>query len=141
MTPEETDIDTTEDLESAESSAKKELSLEVLILRLLKNYTRHKLKHQFGIEWNKDWSSQISASQNQDPVYQKYKDRKEHVIKDLHIDFRRHRRPNEFLAFFAIRFTGVYQYLSTQEYLFLAEQIQSQPARIQILCLLALPAL
>ena len=59
----------------------------------------------------------------------------------LHIDFRHHRRPNEFLAYFATKFTRVYQYLSTQEYLFLAEQIQSQPERIQILCLLALPAL
>jgi CRISPR-associated protein Cmx8 len=107
----------------------------------LKNYARHKLKHQFGIEWNKDWSSQNSASQNRDPAYQAYKQRKEYVVKDLHIDFRRHRRPTEFLAFFATKFTGVYQYLSTQEYLLLAEQIQSQPERIQILCLLALPAL
>jgi CRISPR-associated protein Cmx8 len=141
MTPEETDIDKTEELGPAELSAPKEISLEVLVLRLMKNYTRHKLNHQFGIEWNKEWSSQNPASRSQDPAYQKYKDRKEHVIKDLHIDFRRHRRPNEFLAFFATRFTGVYQYLSTQEYLFLAEQIQSQPERIQILCLLALPAL
>ena len=141
MTPEETDLDKTEELEPAESSAQKEISLEVLVLRLLKKYTRHKLKHQFGIEWNKEWSSQNRASRNQDPAYQAYKDRKEHVIKDLHIDFRRHRRPNEFLAFFATKFTGIYQYLSTQEYLFLAEQIQSQPERIQILCLLALPAL
>jgi CRISPR-associated protein Cmx8 len=144
MTPEETDIDETEALESAEPSAPKEISLEVLVLRLLKNYTRHKLKHQFGIEWNKDWSSQNSASRNQDPAYQAYKDRKEYVRKDLYIDyidFRRHRRPNEFLAYFATKFTGVYQYLSTQEYLFLSEQIESQPERIQILCLLALPAL
>jgi CRISPR-associated protein Cmx8 len=141
MTPEETDIDTIEDLEPAEPSAPKEISLEVLVLRLLKNYTRHKLKHQFGIEWNKEWSIQNLASRNQDPAYQAYKDRKGHVIKDLHIDFRRHRRSNEFLAFFATKFTGVYQYLSTQEYLLLAEQIQSQPERIQILCLLALPAL
>jgi CRISPR-associated protein Cmx8 len=141
MTPEETDIDKTEDLDPAESSAQKEISLEVLVLRLLKNYTRHKLKHQFGIEWNKEWSSQNPASRNQDPAYQAYKDRKEFVIKDLHIDFRRHRRPNEFLAYFATKFTGVYQYLSTKEYLLLAEQIQSQPERIQILCLLALPAL
>ena len=141
MTPEETDLDKTEELEPAKSSVPKEISLEVLVLRLLKNYTRHKLKHQFGIEWNEEWLSQTPASRNQDPAYQAYKERKEYVRKDLHIDFRRHRRPNEFLAFFATKFTGVYQYLSTQEYLFLAEQIQSQPGRIQILCLLALPAL
>jgi CRISPR-associated protein Cmx8 len=141
MTPEETDIDETEALESAEPSAPKQISLEVLVLRLLKNYTRHKLKHQFGIEWNEEWRNQTPESRNQDPAYQSYKQRKEYVVKDLHIDFRRHRRPNEFLAFFATKFTGVYQYLSTQEYLLLAEQIQSQPERIQILCLLALPAL
>ena len=70
MTPEETDIDTTEDLEPAEPSAPKEIFLEVLVLRLLKNYARHKLKHQFGIEWNKEWSSQTPASRNQDPAYQ-----------------------------------------------------------------------
>lgn len=46
---EETDIDKTEDLEPAEPSAPKEILLEVLILRLLKNYTRYKLKHQFDI--------------------------------------------------------------------------------------------
>ena len=107
----------------------------------MKNYTRHKLNHQFGIEWNKEWSVQTPKSRNQDLAYQAYKQRKEYVIKDLHIDFRRHRRPNEFLAYFATKFTGVYQYLSTQEYLLLAEQIQSEPERIQILCLLALPAL
>ena len=72
------------------------------------------LKHQFGIEWNEEWLSQTPASRNQDPAYQAYKDRKEYVRKDLHIDFRRHRRPNEFLAYFATKFTGVYQYLSTQ---------------------------
>ena len=141
MTPEETDIDKTEELEPAKSSALKEISLEVLVLRLMKNYTRHKLKHQFGIEWNEEWLSQTPASRNQDPAYQAYKDRKKYVRKDLYIDFRRHRRPNEFLAYFATKFTGVYQYLSTQEYLFLSEQIESQPERIQILCLLALPAL
>nr|WP_157259853.1 hypothetical protein [Chamaesiphon minutus] len=103
MTPEETDIDKAEDMEPAELSVPKEISLEVLVLRLLKNYTRHKLKHQFGIEWNKEWSSQNSASRNQDPAYQAYRQRKEHVIKDLHIDFRRHRHPNEFLAFFATK--------------------------------------
>ena len=100
-----------------------------------------KLKRQFSIEWDKEWSKQLPESRNQNPLCQAYKQGKEHVRKDLHIDFRRHRRPNEFLAYFAYKFTGVYQYLSTQEYLLLAEQIQSEPERIQILCLLALPAI
>jgi CRISPR-associated protein Cmx8 len=142
MKPEETDAEeATSQPDAEEPSPPKEISLEILILRLLKNYTRHKLNHQFGIEWNKVWSSQKPDIRNQDPGYQAYKHRKELVLKDLHIDFRRHRHPNEFLAYFATKFTGVYQYLSTQEYLLLAEQIQTQPERIQILCLLALPAL
>lgn len=142
MKPEETDAEEAESQPDREElSVLKEISLEILILRLLKNYTRHKLNHQFGIEWNKAWSSQKPDIRNQDPGYQAYKHRKELVLKDLHIDFRRHRHPNEFLAYFAAKFTGIYQYLSTQEYLLLAKQIQTQPERIQILCLLALPAI
>jgi CRISPR-associated protein Cmx8 len=142
MNPEETDAEqATSEPDVEEPSPRKEMSLAILVLRLLKNYTRYKLNHQFGIEWNKEWSDQKSDVRNQDPAYQAYKHRKELVLKDLHIDFRRHRHPNEFLDYFATKFTGVYQYLSTEEYLFLAEQIQSQPELIQNLCLLALPAL
>jgi CRISPR-associated protein Cmx8 len=142
MEPEIIDVDKTNDLpESTETSVPQETSLENLVLRLLKTYTRHKLKEQFGIEWNKDWDRDKSEIWRQDAKYQAYTEKRKLVVRDLHNDFRRHRHPNEFLAYFANKFTGIYQYLSTKEYLLLAEQIQSQPERVQILCLLALPVL
>jgi CRISPR-associated protein Cmx8 len=142
MEPEIIDVDKTNDLpESTETSVLQEISLENLVLRLLKTYTRHKLKEQFGIEWNKDWDRQKSEIRRQDTKYQAYTEKRKLVVKDLHHNFRRHRHPNEFLAYFANKFTGIYQYLSTKEYLLLAEQIQLQPERVQLLCLLALPVL
>jgi len=125
--------------EQSESPESKEISLEALILRLLKTYTRQRLKY-FGIEWNKEWEEQTSEIRSQNTNYQAYKQKRTQIVRDLHIDFRRYRHPNEFLAYFASKFTGVSQYLTTKEYLFLAEQIQAQPDRIKILCLLALPA-
>jgi CRISPR-associated protein Cmx8 len=135
-------LDATNDpSESIESSAPQEISLESLILRLLKTYTRHKLKERFGIEWNPEWKELKPELRNQNARYQEYREKKEHIAKDLHAEFRRHRHPHKFLAYFAGKFTGFYQYSTTKEYLLLAEQIQSQPERVQILCLLALIAL
>ena len=68
------------------------------------------------------------------------KQKRAQIVRDLHIDFRRYRHPNEFLTYFASKFTGVYQYLTAEEYRFLGEQIYAQPDRIKILCLLALLA-
>jgi CRISPR-associated protein Cmx8 len=126
--------------ESIDLPEVKEISLERLILRMLKTYTRQKLQH-LELEWNMVWSNQPPEIRNQDPGYQAYKKKREQIVRDLHHDFRHHRHPHEFLAYFASKFTGVSQYLTTDEYLFLAEQIQIQPERIQILCLLALPVL
>jgi CRISPR-associated protein Cmx8 len=135
-------LDATNDpSESIESSAPQEISLESLILRLLKTYTRYKLKERFGIEWNPEWRELKPELRNQNARYQEYREKKEHIAKDLHAEFRRHRHPHKFLAYFAGKFTGFYQYSTTKEYLLLAEQIQSQPERVQILCLLALIAL
>jgi CRISPR-associated protein Cmx8 len=138
----EIDLDATNDpAESIESSAPQEISLESLILRLLQTYTRHKLKERFGIEWNPEWKELEPELRSQNARYQEYCEKKQQIAKDLHAEFRRHRHPHEFLAYFAGKFTGVYQYLTTKEYLLLAEQIESQPDRVQILCLLALPTL
>ena len=125
--------------DSTESSESKEISLEALILRLLKTYTSQRLKY-LGIEWNKEWKGQKSEILSQDLNYQAYDQKRTQIVRDLHIDFRRYRHPDEFLTYFASKFTGVSQYLTTEEYLLLAEQIKAQPDRIKILCLLALLA-
>jgi len=44
--------------ETSKPNQTKEISLESLLLRLLKTYTRHQLKHRFGLEWNKEWDKQ-----------------------------------------------------------------------------------
>jgi CRISPR-associated protein Cmx8 len=127
--------------ETSKPTQTKEISLESLLLRLLKTYTRHQLKHRFRLEWNKEWDKQKPEILKQDKAYQDYKEKRQQIIAALHHDFRRPRQTNEFLAYFAAKFTDVYQYISTEEYLLLAEQIQTQPERIRILCLLALPVL
>ena len=124
-----------------QSTQTREISVESLLLRLLKTYTRNQLKDRFGLEWNKEWENQKYESRKQDPGYQKYNDKRKQIVKDLHTDFCRPRHPNEFLAYFAGKFTGIYQYISTEEYLLLAEQIKTQPEQIKILCLLALPVI
>lgn len=127
--------------EKIKSNQTKEASLESLLLRLLKTYTRHQLKDRFGLEWKQSWDNQKYEVLKQDAGYQNYKDKRQQIIRDLHSDFRRHRQSNSFLGYFATKFTGIYQYITTDEYLLLAEQIQTRPEQIQILCLLALPAI
>ena len=102
--------------EQIESPKSKEISIEALILRILKIYTRQRLKY-FGIEWNKEWKGQESEVRSQNANYQAYKQKRAQIVRDLHIDFRRYRHPNEFSAYFASKFTGISQYLTTQEYL------------------------
>lgn len=127
--------------ETSELTRTKDISIESMLLRLLKTYTRHHLKDKFGLEWNKEWDQQSSEIKKQDAGYQKYNDKRKQIVRDLHVDFCRPRHSNEFLTYFASKFTGIYQYISTEEYLLLAEQIKTQPEQIKILCLLALAAL
>jgi CRISPR-associated protein Cmx8 len=131
-------IDSTE---TGKPTQTQEISIESLLLRLLKTYTRHQLKHRFGLEWNKKWDKQKPEILKQDKVYKDYKEKRQQIVVDLHHDFRRPRETNQFLAYFAGKFTDVYQYMNMEEYLLLAEQIQTQPEQIRILCLLALPVL
>jgi CRISPR-associated protein Cas6 len=74
-------------------------------------------------------------------AYQDYKKKRQQIIVDLHHDLCRPRQVHEFLAYFAAKFTDVYQYITTEEYLLLAKLIQTEPEQIRILCLLALPVL
>ncbi len=133
-----------EELDSNDTSQPtqtKEISIESLLLRLLKTYTRHQLKHKYRLEWDKNWDKQKPEILKQNEAYQNYKEKRKQIVVDLHHDFRRPREDNEFLAYFAAKFTDVYQYITTEEYLLLAQIIQTQPEQIRVLCLLALPVL
>ncbi len=127
--------------ETSKSTETKEISIERLLLRLLKTYTRHQLERRFGLKWNKDWDKQKLEVLKQNKAYQDYKEKRKQIVVDLHHDFCRPREANDFLAYFAAKFTDVYQYITTEEYLLLAQLIQTQPGQIRILCLLALPVL
>ena len=128
-------------LETRKSSITKEISIESLVLRLLRKYIRHQLKHQFGLEWNKEWDKKEYEIRRQDSGYQNYINKRQQIVRSLHFDFRRPRHPNEFLAYFSAKFTNTYQYINTNEYLLIADKIKSQPEQIRILCLLARPVL
>ena len=119
----------------------KEISLESLLLRLLQTYARHQLERRFKLKWDENWKKQNKEELKQNKAYQNYKEKRKQIIVDLHHDFRRPRQAHEFLAYFAAKFTDVYQYITTEEYLLLAQHIQTQPEQIRILCLLALPVL
>lgn len=138
---EKTAKNTIDSTETGKQTQTQEISIESLLLRLLKTYTRHQLKHRFGLEWNKEWDKQKPEIFKQDKAYQYYKEKRQQIIVDLHHDFRRPRETNQFLAYFAGKFTDVYQYITTEEYLLLAQLIQTQPEQIRVLCLLALPVL
>ena len=136
-----TSKDTIESSKTSQSTQTKEISLENLLLRLLKTYTRHQLERRFKLKWNKSWDNRQSEDLKKIEAYQNYKQKRKQIIVDLHHDFRRPRQAHEFLAYFATKFTDVYQYITTEEYLLLAQLIQTQPEQIRILCLLALPVL
>ena len=127
--------------ETSKSTATKEISIESLLLRLLRTYTRHQLEHRFKLKWDKNWNKQKKEELKHDEAYKNYKEKLKQIVVDLHHDFRRPREGNDFLAYFAAKFTDVYQYITTEEYLLLAQLIQTQPEQIRILCLLALPVL
>lgn len=118
-----------------------EISIERLLLRLLQTYTRHQLEHRFKLKWDENWNKLNKEELKQNKAYQNYQEKRTQIIVDLHHDFRRPRQTHEFLAYFAAKFTDVYQYITTKEYLLLAQLIQTQPEQIRILCLLALPVL
>ena len=127
--------------ETSKSTATKEISIESLLLRLLRTYTRHQLEHRFKLKWDKNWNKKKKEELKHDEAYKNYKEKLKQIVVDLHHDFRRPREGNDFLAYFAAKFTDVYQYITTEEYLLLAQLIQTQPEQIRILCLLALPVL
>ncbi|MGK7935962.1 MAG: type I-MYXAN CRISPR-associated protein Cmx8, partial [Xenococcaceae cyanobacterium] len=137
----ETKSDGEIDSDTSKSTKTKVISIENLLLRLLKTYTRHQLEHRFKLKWNKDWDNHKPEDLKKIKAYQNYKEKRKQIIVDLHHDFRRPRQDNEFLAYFAGKFTDLYQYITTEEYLLLAQLIQTQPEQIRVLCLLALPAL
>ncbi len=127
--------------ETSKPTETKEISIESLLLRLLKTYTRHQLERRFKLKWNKDWDKQKPEVLKKNKAYQYYKEKRKQIVVDLHHDFCRPREADDFLAYFASKFTDVYQYITTEEYLLLAQLVQTQPGQIRILCLLALPVL
>lgn len=145
MEPEEVDKITSEDTnkpdETSQETETKEISIESLLLRLLQTYARHQLERRFKLKWDENWKKQNKEELKQNKAYQNYKEKRKQIIIDLHHDFRRPRQAHEFLAYFAAKFTDVYQYITTEEYLLLAKLIQTEPEQIRVLCLLALPVL
>ena len=127
--------------DNSESNQPREISIESLLLRLLKTYTRHQLERRFKLKWDDNWNNLKTKELKKIAVYQNYKKKRQQIIVDLHHDLCRPRQVHEFLAYFAAKFTDVYQYITTEEYLLLAQLIQTQPEQIRILCLLALPVL
>ena len=123
--------------DTSKSTKTKDISIENLLLRLLKTYTRHQLEHRFKLKWNQDWDNQKPEDLKKIEAYQNYKEKRTQIVVDLHHDFRRPRQTHEFLAYFAAKFTDVYQYITTEEYLLLAQLIQTQPEQIRVLCLLS----
>lgn len=119
----------------------KDISIESLLLRLLKTYTRHQLEHRFRLKWNENWNNIKTEELKKVAAYQDYKKKRQQIVVDLHHDLCRPRAVHEFLAYFAAKFTDIYQYITTEEYLLLAKMIQTEPEQIRILCLLALPVL
>lgn len=118
-----------------------EISIESLLLRLLKTYTRHQLEHRFRLKWHENWNNLKTEELKKIAAYQDYKKKRQQIVVDLHYDLCRPRAVHKFLAYFAAKFTNVYQYITTEEYLLLAKMIQTEPEQIRILCLLALPVL
>ena len=127
--------------DNSESNAPKEISIESLLLRLLKTYTRHQLERRSGLKWDENWNDLETKKLKEIAAYQNYKKKRQQIIIDLHHDLCRPRAVHEFLAYFAAKFTDVYQYITTEEYLLLAKLIQTEPEQIRVLCLLALPVL
>ncbi|MEL6439849.1 MAG: type I-MYXAN CRISPR-associated protein Cmx8 [Cyanobacteria bacterium J06621_8] len=126
---------------NSESTKNQEISIESLLLRLLKTYTRHQLERRSGLKWNENWNNLKTEELRKIAAYQNYKKKRQQIVIDLHHDLCRPREVHEFLAYFAAKFTDVYQYITTEEYLLLAQLIQTKPEQIRILCLLALPVL
>ena len=127
--------------DNSESNQPKEISIESLLLRLLKTYTRHQLERRFKVKWDESWNNLKTKELKEIAAYQEYKKKKQQIVVDLHHDLCRPRAVHEFLAYFAAKFTDVYQYITTEEYLLLAKLIQTEPEQIRVLCLLALPVL
>ncbi|MDJ0596687.1 MAG: type I-MYXAN CRISPR-associated protein Cmx8 [Pleurocapsa sp. MO_226.B13] len=126
---------------NSESNKPQEVSIESLLLRLLKTYTRYQLERRFKLKWDENWNNLKTEELKEIDAYQDYKKKRQQIIVDLHHDLCRPRRIDEFLAYFAAKFTDVYQYITTEEYLLLAKLIQTEPEQIRVLCLLALPVL
>ncbi len=127
--------------DNSKSNRPKEISIESLLLRLLKTYTRHQLEKRSGLKWDENWNNLKTKELKEIAAYQNYKKKRQQIIVDLHHDLCRPRAVHEFLAYFAAKFTDVYQYITTEEYLLLAKLIQTEPEQIRVLCLLALPVL
>ncbi len=44
-------------INNSESNESKKISIESLLLRLLKTYTRHQLEHRSGLKWDENWNN------------------------------------------------------------------------------------
>ena len=134
-------IDKSRTTDNSKSNQLKEISIESLLLRLLKTYTRHQLERRFKVKWDESWNNLKTKELKEIAAYQAYKKKRQQIIVDLHHDLCRPRQVHEFLTYFAAKFTDVYQYITTEEYLLLAKLVQTEPEQIRVLCLLALPVL
>ncbi len=93
------------------------------------------------MRWDENWNNLKTKELKEIAAYQEYRKKKQQIVVDLHHDLCRPRAVDEFLAYFAAKFTDVYQYITTEEYLLLAKLIQTKPEQIRVLCLLALPVI
>jgi CRISPR-associated protein Cmx8 len=115
----------TEEIESKKSTC------EELILRIIENYMRRKLKEKYGLDWE--------TAQKSDQQKATYREKKETTAKDCFYAIRS-RTGDDFINYFASTLCSVPQWMNQESFLVLTRALYEDTERMRTLTMLALAA-
>lgn len=111
--------------------SEEEKPLEGVVLGLVAQYLRRKLKTRYAIEWE--------SAKGSEPGKKEYEDKKGKLAKEAFLASRA-RTGTDFIEYFVATLCSVPQYLPEATFLALSKQLYSDTERVRTLTLLALSA-
>ncbi len=137
----------TEELEELDDESLSEtIQVNQLVLRLVKNYVRRKLKSKHDLEWKAEWELPAKETKEQREArdrrndYQQYADKKTKIAKTAFLEVRSRTEQMDFINYFVSTLCSVPQRMKPESYSSLSKALYEDTDRIRTLTLLALSA-
>jgi CRISPR-associated protein Cmx8 len=138
-------VETDDDVNEEELSVS--LSIEKLVMRIVKTYVKVKLKKSKDeLEWNNKWKLSSKASKEEreardnNPEYKKYVDKKSKIAKTAFFDVRSRTEHDDFIKYFAETLCSVPHRMSQENYSKITQHLYQKTDYVRTLTLLALSA-